>query len=957
MDAERWQRVAALYESVIDRPPDERAVFLAAQCAGDNELRREIESLLEQDDTPVLVDRPMLETAAAVLDDPFDLKPGTQLGPYRIADLLGAGGMGQVYRATDTRLNRTVAIKVLPKAFAADPQFRSRFDREAHVIASLTHPHICTLHDVGRYEGVDFLVMEYLDGDTLSARLRKGPLPFDQAMALAIEIAEALTAAHRVGIVHRDLKPGNIILTRTGAKLLDFGLAKPPSGVAGEASLAATTESSQVTAEGAIVGTLQYMAPEQLEGANADARTDIFAFGAILYEMLTGRRAFEGKSQAGLIAAIMRSDPPAITAEQPLTPPALDRIVKTCLAKDPDDRWQSARDLARELRWVRRNPGVVGAGTKAGWMPWAAAALLAIAVAAVMVWRLTGPAMTPQATRFRIDPPPGMSLPPASQAYSPSISPDGRRLVFQIVHDRQPLLAVRSLDALESQVLLGTEGGRWPFWSPDSRDVAFFVNGKLKKINAAGGPVQTICDVPSGWGGTWNRDGLIVFLRSEIEGFYQVPAAGGVPIAVLSQKNGERFNGRPHFLPDGRRFLFGVSPDEVHVASLVDGSSRRVLKGTPAAVYARTGHLIFYQGTTLVAQRFDADLARPLEEPVPLGEGISGPSVGAGGMAFSASETGVVAYKTITNNNVPDSLGWLDRSGRLLERLGPFPFERFGIVTLSPDGTHLAMQTGRGPDPQSDIWIFDLARRLPTQLTFADGTDRAMVWSPDGQQVAFTSLRAEAPGIYSKAVRGERPEELLLPSKDRIWEEHWPTDWSSKGILFESGVDRQMINLWMLPLEGDRRPYPVLVEPGVQMDAKISPSGNWVAYTQRERDGSIRTEVFLQSLLTKGAKRKVSTAGGRGPHWRRDGKELFYIALDGSLIAVPIEGDETSLQLGVPQTLFPTGLLRGGAGQFFGVSADGQRFLLRLGDDREDVASIVVLSNWPALLHEGPERR
>jgi Tol biopolymer transport system component len=949
MDAERWQRVAALYEAVIDRAPDDRAVFLAAQCAGDNELRREIESLLEQDETPVLVDRPMLETAAAVLDDPFDLKPGTQLGPYRIVDLIGAGGMGQVYRATDTRLNRTIAIKVLPKAFADDPQFRSRFDREAHVIASLTHPHICALYDVGRYEGVDFLVMEYLDGGTLAARLRRGPLPFDQAMTLAIEIVDALTAAHRVGIVHRDLKPGNIILTRTGAKLVDFGLAKPASGIEGESSLQPTTESSHVTAEGAIVGTLQYMAPEQLEGANADARTDIFAFGAIAYEMLTGRKAFEGESQAGLIAAIMQGEPPAITVDKPLTPAAVDRIIKTCLAKDPDDRWQNARDLVRELRWVRRNPGIA-AGTKAGWMPWAAAGLLALAVA--VVWRLTGPAIAPQPTRFRIDPPPGTALPLASQAYSPSISPDGTRLVFQIVHENQPLLAVRSLDVLESQVLVGTEGGRWPFWSPDSRDVAFFVDGKLKKINVSGGPVQTICDVPSGWGGTWNGDGLIVFLRSEIEGFYQVPAAGGVPTAVLSLKNGERFNGRPQFLPDGRRILFGVSPDEVHVASLGDGFSRRVLKGTAAALYARTGHLIFYQGATLVAQRFDADLARPLEEPVPLGEGISGPSVGAGGMAFSVSETGVVAYKTIAKGNVPDSLGWVDRSGQLVERVGPFPFERFGIVTLSPDGTHLAMQAGRGPDPRSDVWLFELARRLPSQLTFADGTDRAMVWSPDSQQVAFTSLRSEAPGIYSMAARGDRSEELLLPSKDRLWEEHWPTDWSSKGILFESGVDRQMINLWMLPLEGDRKPYPLVVEPGVQMDAKLAPSGNWVAYTQREGDASTRTEVFIQSLLTKGAKRKVSTAGGRGPHWRRDGKELFYLALDGSLIAVPIEGDETSLQPGVPKTLFSTNLSRGGGSGLFGVSADGQRFLLRLDDDRRDRASIVVLSNWPASLRK-----
>ena len=440
--------------------------------------------------------------------------------------------MGQVYHATDTRLNRSVALKVLPRALVNDPQFRARFEREARAIAALTHPHICVLYDLGHEDGVDYLVMECLEGETLASRLEKRPLSLHQALTIATEIADALAAAHRLGIVHRDLKPGNIILTTGGAKLLDFGLAKPvlPELLGGEAPPVQLTDSG-VTSQGTILGTLQYMAPEQLEAKGVDARTDIFAFGTVLYEMLTGKKAFEGRSQASLVGAIMHAHPAAIAAIQPLTPPALDRIVTTCLAKDPDDRWQSARDLSRELQWVVRDPASAAVVSKKNnWrLSWALGILIGVGLGAFGVHQIGRRESNSHVARFTIAPPAGASLPPPGAAWSPSISPDGASLVFQIVREGESLLAVRRIDALQSQTLPGTEGALFPFWSPDSRVIAFFADGKLRKINASGGPVQDICDAArsfeSGLGGTWNREGTIVFLRSQTDGLYQ--SAGG----------------------------------------------------------------------------------------------------------------------------------------------------------------------------------------------------------------------------------------------------------------------------------------------------------------------------------------------------------------------------------------------------------------------------------------------
>jgi hypothetical protein len=954
MNSDRWQRIARLYDQVLERDPDERAAFLAAQSGEDLDLRREVQSLLAQDSKRLLLDEPMLVTAADVLDE-FDLKPGTQLGPYRVEAIIGAGGMGQVYRATDTRLNRTVAIKVLPLALARDPQFRARFDREAHAIAALSHPHICALYDVGQQEGLDFLVMEYLEGETLASRLNRGTLPIDTALSLALDIADALSAAHSRGIVHRDLKPGNIVLTSGGAKLLDFGVAKSAMAVVVHGEGRAPTATPSLTTQGAIVGTLQYMAPEQLEGGEPDARTDIFAFGAVLYEMLAGRKAFEGKSQASLIGAIMQAEPPPLTATLPLTPPSLERIVRRCLAKDPEDRWQSARDLWHDLRWVRNEPATLGVfrSKKLRRLAFAMATVVSIGVVAVGVRQITNPEPIAEVARFTVAPPEGTLL-PAAPPFTPMISPDGRRLVFRVIRGEESLLAVRSIDALESHILAGTEGAAFPFWSPDSRIIAFFASGKLKRIAAPGGPVQVICDVRAGLGGTWNSEGTIVYLSSGTDGLFKVPAAGGQPTPLTPFKHPEGLHHRPIFLPDGRRFLYFVVPDAVYLGSINDGPPVRIPARTDAAAYAPPGYLVQRQSSALVAQRFDPSLSKPLGDPVPVAEDVVAIVPGGlrGSASFSVSDNGVLAYATPPAQTTVD-LGWFDRKGHALGTVGPFPFETFGGVELSPDGTRLAMQSPRGPGPRSEIWLFDLVQNRATQLTFAEGSDRDPIWSLDGKQLAFASMRPGAPGMYRKLAGGGQPEQLLLPSRITWRDEHWPTDWSPKGIVFVSGSDPESDDIWMMPVQGDQKPYPLVREPGNQRHAKLSPNGNWLAYVTEVTAGL--PEVIVASLITPGAKWRISTGGGSFPRWRRDGRELFYLASGGALTAVPVDADpDGALHTGAARSLFRTGIqaLGGIGASAFDVSSDGQRFLVmtpRSGELRV-TPSIVVLTNWTSAL-------
>jgi eukaryotic-like serine/threonine-protein kinase len=627
------------------------------------------------------------------------LPSGARLGPYVIVSPLGAGGMGEVYKGRDTRLDRIVAIKVLSEQLASDPQFRERFEREARSVGSLNHPHICTLHDVGRHEDVDFLVMEYLEGETLQERLKEGPIPIAEALQIGIQIADALSAAHRAGVIHRDLKPGNIVLTKSGAarqgspqaKLLDFGLAKADvSAIAGSLSMLPTTPPG-LTLQGTILGTLQYMAPEQLEGREADARTDIFAFGSTLYEMLTGRKAFEGRSQASLIGAILKDTPAPASVMQPLAPASLDRLVASCLAKHPDDRWHAAHDVMLQLKAlldgadaVRPTMSPEGRSRSRQALPWATAVVgILVGFAGVAGWYFQPPAPSRNALQFAID------IPAASGNATGlfAVSPDGERLVFEARSLGTRSLLVREFNSLAAQPLPGTEstGALNPFWSPDGRSIGFFAGGKLKVINVSGGQPRTLADAPDGNGGSWSPGGAILF-GTATGPLHRIAEGGGqpVPVTALDPVRMETGHTRPHFLPDGRRFIFLAtnSNRELNAAYIgsLDSTDRRRFEGVASsAAFVSAGYLVFARAGTLMARRFDVDRIEGVGEPVPLGEVRQTPD---GAAAFSVSHAGILSFQSPASSET--QLVWLTRDGK---DVGIFP-PRSGIHTLSAAPDH-----------------------------------------------------------------------------------------------------------------------------------------------------------------------------------------------------------------------------------------------------------------------------
>jgi Tol biopolymer transport system component len=885
----------------------------------------------------------------------MSLTSGSRLGPYEVLGPLGSGGMGEVYRGRDTRLDRTVAIKILPEALAADPQFLERFDREARAISQLTHPHICTLYDVGQQNGTHYLVMEHLDGETLADRLAKGVLPLDQALRTAMEIASALDTAHRAGIVHRDLKPGNIMLTRAGAKLLDFGLAKSsPVVTSATLSMLPTTPPAAMTAAGTILGTFQYMAPEQLEGQEADARTDIFAFGAVVYEMLTGKPAFKGKSQATLIASIIGSDPAPVSQLQPLTPAGLDQIVQRALAKDPDDRWQSARDLLSQLKWIAESGSRAGTVAVAPSAPprrvalaWVICGVLAVLLAgatAAALWQFTRAAPQPGAVRLAVIPPENQRI-----VGAPVISPDGRRIAFvATTPDGTSKLWLRPVDAVAPQPLPGTDDALYPFWSPDSRFIAFFASGQLKRIDVAGGSPQALCDVPNGRGGTWSRDGVIVFTPTISAGLMRVSSAGGspAPVTTLEASRGENSHRFPHFLPDGRHFLFFslTSKSEnsgVYVGAVDSKTTARVVSADSEAWYG-AGYLVFGRKNTLFAQPFD--LARAsvgAGEPTPVAEQISD-APNTAGLAYSLSETGVLTYVGGALSAI-GQLTWVDRSGRALGTLG-----QPGLVSspeLSPDGGRVVLDIMQ--NSTRDIWIGDVTRGLMARATFDPANDSAAVWSPRGDRIAFGSERGATGGysdIYQRLASGAGRDQLVLSTPNAKFPFGWTVD--GKSILFvRSGT--KGTELWGVALEGDHKPFPYLQTEFNVGNAQLSPDGRWVAYTSNE---SGRYEVYVQSFPVPGAKAQVSLEGGNQPRWRRDGKELFYIGADRRLMAVPVTTGD-AFQPGPPAVLFETHLLDSTPNLLaeYAVAPDGQRFLLNVAKQTTAVPMTIVL-NWPSAI-------
>ena len=889
------------------------------------------------------------------------LTPGTRLGPYEILSPIGAGGMGEVYKARDTRLDRVVAIKVLPAHVSANPDLKARFEREARALSGFQHPHICSLYDVGRQEDadgpVDFLVMEYLEGDTLAARLERGAIPTPELLRIAIAVADALDKAHRQGVVHRDLKPGNIILTKGGAKLLDFGLAKERrSAVTVDSMTALPTQAQPLTAQGTIVGTFQYMAPEQIEGAEADARADIFAFGAVLYEMATGRRPFEGKTQASLMASILAAEPPPITTLRAAAPAALDHVVRTCLAKDPEERFQSAHDLLLQLRFIAVDSssatgvaavaGRRGRAWSAPWLAWGVAAAALIVAGAAVTLR---PAPAPQPVlRAVLLPPEKVALDLTGDFSGPPvISPDGTQVAFVARADGVKAIWVRPLNALAAHRLDDTENSSFPFWSADSRQIGFFADGKLRRIPAAGGPTAIVADAPNARGGTWSRENVIVFSPDYQGGLLRVPASGGAATPATQIDSHKHSTHRwPFFLPDGKHFLYlatshsGGDPQSngIYYGSIDGGDSRLLTACDSNALYAN-GQLLFHAQTALMAQPFDPFSGRFLGDPTALVDGVQF-DTGVWRAVASVSETGAMVY--IRGSAVLGSeLAWFDRAGK--EVGARLARDSYRDPSVSPDGRKLAVALG---DPLRTIWILDLAQGTRTRLTFDTAIHINPAWSPDGRYVAFTSGSAPGATIHRKGVDGSTPDELLLQEKDATLQ---APSFSPDGrfLIYLRAIGPSGNGVYAMPLTGDRTPRVVVPSPSPQTllnYPRVSPDGRWLAYSSNE---SGRTQVYVTSFPGGAGKWQVSNASGDMPAWRKDGKEIYFASVS-ELQAAPVASIGGQFNPGTPQTIAHLGNAIAN-GRVFDAMPDGSRFIAPI-VPTDAAAPIHLLLNWPAEL-------
>ena len=862
---------------------------------------------------------------------------GTRLGPYQVVSKIGAGGMGEVWRAVDTRLERSVAIKVLPKEFAGNAQLRTRFEREARTISQLTHPNICTLHDVGHVDGTDFLVMELLEGETLADRLARGPLPLSEVIRVGTQIAEALERAHKAGVIHRDLKPANVMLTRSGAKLLDFGLAK--SGGVYNIAPGDATQQKPLTQEGTIVGTFQYMAPEQLEGLDADARTDIFALGALLYEMATGRRAFEGQTRTSLVAAIVSAEPKPMAELQPLTPAPLEQLIRACLAKDPDDRIQTAHDVALHLKWISTastpSAATAAAGTRGRRrtaVVAAVAALLALA-AAYGAYRY-GIASAPRPLiRFSVAPPSG-----ANYSRTLAVSPDGRTVVAVNTDDDGKLqLWMRGFDAAEARPVPGTQGAMYPFWSPDGRYVGFFADRKLKKIELASGTVGTICDAGSGGGASWGEEGAIVF-APHLEGtLWRVSATGGDPVEITRHAAGETHHLWPAFLPGGNRYLYsiagGAAPG-VYVGTLGSSEKTRVLPYTKLDDISATaygdGYLFYVKNRSLLAQKFDAASARLEGTPIRLADGLD--VTGPGRTSLSVAGGALVYAKGAPL--VMSQLTWMDRSGRELGTIGPpAPYRE---IDLSRDGRRLAAQR---IDGQTDpgIWIVDAMRGSATRFS-TEYYGASPSWSPDGSAIAFSSARELPPNVYVRRLDGT--EEAWTALKQQVYAGGWTPDGNS---VIASVNRAEATKNDICVVSRGQQIRPVVQTAANETEPALSPDGRWLAFLSDETG---TTELYVTSMSRPIERWQVSTGGAVRGRWSHDGRELLFYTPQRSLMTASVTASGDTIELGAPVKLFDARL------NSFAVAHNGRLVVAKAVPLPPQAIEVVL--NWRALVEQTP---
>jgi Tol biopolymer transport system component len=891
------------------------------------------------------------------------MNPGTKLGRYEIRAKIGEGGMGEVYLARDTQLGRDVAVKVLPSTYSQDTERLHRFEQEACAASALNHPNILTIYDVGTHDGSPYVVSELLEGQTLRQRISGTSLPPRKTIDYALQVARGLAAAHEKGIVHRDLKPDNLFVTNDGrVKILDFGLAKLTG--AGDTQLSQTSIPTRRvdTDPGKVMGTVGYMSPEQVKGRAVDHRSDIFSFGTILYEMLSGRRAFHGESAAETMSAILKEDPPDLSETNQRIAPALERLVNHCLEKNPEERFHSASDLAFALEALSGStsvatqtvtvPALAPRWIKRGGLPWAVAAVAIVAALVFAILYFRGPA-TPEAhtMRFFVVPPEKAIVVGGGQ----HISPDGQRLVFVATGaDGKRVLWTRPIDALGAQPLPGTEEASNPFWSPDSRSIGFFAAGsKLKKIDFAGGPAQTLTDLQTtAAGGTWNQQGLIVFSRSPGDGLYKVSATGGTAARAtnLDESRKETTHAWPYFLPDGRHFLYLARSAQrentgIYVAAL-DSSERKLLvNADSSAAYAPPGFLLFLRERTLMAQRFDANNLQLSGEAFPIAEQV-GNNPATGRSFFSVSQTGVLTY--LSSNTPSTQLIWFDRTGKQLRQVGAPAADN--TLRLSPDEKQLAVARLDVQAGATDIWLIDLARNTPSRFTFDPANESGPVWSPDGSRLVFASNRSGVANLYQKLANGTGSDEALFKSAESAG----PNDWSSDGKFLLYGVlsPRTSTDLWILPMFGEQKAVPFIQTEFAEIQARFSPDGRWVAYTS---NASGPFQVYVQSFPASGGKWQISTNGGAQPQWRHDGKELFFLSPNRKLMAVEVNGSGATFVAGVPQDLFEvrtSPLFPGlGSSSYYAASGDGKRFLVNTPVGESGSVPLTIVLNWSAGLN------